>query len=472
MLLIAVTGPPGSGKTTLLAHLADWHLARGRSVDGFLAEAGPRRTPDTGAERYDLRWPGTGERMPFAERDSAQRPPYRFSEEAAARTAAWSRGLADQLPVSLLVLDEFGRIEAEGRGHMALWPSVEAAAPDVVVIAVRSGVEERIERQLGQAFDLRVDARDPDAWQRLRSACVEHDDWTRVGVFGAGAGGIEMTAGSALHGARVPLRGLALSSTQAVVMTYAGEGLGNRTRVVWVPFIAAGLKALSPAGNRLRPMLAITVQGLLFGGATRVLGWNGAGILAAGFLVGAWAAAQGLVLQYLLIGSDLLRAYDAGVGWIAERWAVSIPGIATVLGVWIALWGCTAAAVTWLAWRRRSLPARVQAMLERGAAGIRWRESPPAWRRAAALGLRDLTRPVFWAPVGLVAAIVLAAGSPWERAFWIGARAIALGWVIFSLARAFNPRAFIAWLRGRGHWGPAVAFSRALRPHAERREPR
>ena len=45
-------------------------------------------------------------------------------------------------------------------------------------------------------------------------------------------------------------------------------------RVVWVPFISGGLKALSPAGNRVRPMIAIIMQGLLFGGTVQGLGWN------------------------------------------------------------------------------------------------------------------------------------------------------------------------------------------------------
>ena len=83
-------------------------------------------------------------------------------------------------------------------------------------------------------------------------------------------------------------------------------------------------------------------------------------------------------------------------------------------------------------------------------------------------GLRDLLRPMFWAPVAVVAVIIVASGSTWEQAMWIVIRAITVGWVLFSLARLFDPRKLVSWLRRKGHWGPAMALSRALRPGPEK----
>ena len=68
------------------------------------------------------------------------------------------------------------------------------------------------------------------------------------------------------------------------IMTFAADGLGRRQRVVWVSLLAASLKSLSPTGNRLRPMLAIALQGIFYTTAISMLGWNIAGILLGGFM--------------------------------------------------------------------------------------------------------------------------------------------------------------------------------------------
>ena len=469
MLLIAVTGPPGAGKTTLLATLVEWSRAQGQPVDGFLSRASGRGNPHVGADRYDLEWVADGRVTPFARRTPTGIPSYEFDDDALAEAEAWARALRGAPAPALVVLDEFGQLEAGGGGHMGLWPDLAAAEPDVAVVSVRAGLVGAIAERLGRDFDVIVDAESPGAWETLRAACREHRDWLRVGGWGAGAGGIEVGLGSALHGVRVPGRGLILSSLQTAVMVAAGAGLGRRRRVVWVPFIAAGLKAVSPAGNRLRPMLAITVQGLFFGGAATVLGWNALGVAVGGWCVGAWAGAQGAVLQYLLVGEHLLRAYDSVTGWLTAHWDVSTPGIWTAISVWVVVWGLVTMSVGQYVYRRRALPRRFRELMERRMEGL-GDGQPVSRRRAVQLGLRDLARPVFWAPLLVIAAIVLAAGAPWGDVFWMAARATTVGFVIFSLARGFDPRRFVAWLRRRGQWGPAVAMDRALRRHTRGRE--
>ncbi|MBU0741848.1 DUF2478 domain-containing protein [bacterium] len=464
MLLIAVTGPPGAGKTTLLATLVEWSRAQGLPADGFLARAGGRGNPHVGADRYDLEWVADGRVVPFAQRTPTGIPSYAFNEIALADVRAWARELHTRPASPLVVLDEFGQLEAGGGGHLGAWPDLAAADPEVVVAAVRAGLVEEISTRLGRDFDVIIDAENPDAWETLRAACREHRDWLRIGGWGAGAGGVEVGLGSALHGIKVPGRGLVLSSLQTAVMVAAGAGMGRRQRVVWVPFIAAGLKAVSPAGNRLRPMLAITIQGLLFGGATTALGWNLLGVALGGWLVGVWAGAQGAVLQYLLVGDQLLRAYDSVTGWLTARWDVSAPGIWTAIAVWIIAWGLVTMSTGLYVYRRRTLPRRFRELMARRMEGLGNGE-PVTRRRAALLGLRDLARPVFWTPLLIIAAIVLAAGAPWGDVFWMAARAVTVGFVVFSLARGFDPRRVVAWLRRRGQWGPAVALEKALRRH-------
>jgi nucleoside-triphosphatase THEP1 len=464
MILVALTGPIGSGKTTLLEKLAAEMSSRDRIVDGFVAVAHDRVEAFRGAGSYRLRWIASGEEETFAERQESFNPPYRFSEPALQHASVWAQGLLARPPLSLLILDEFGPVEAGGGGHIRYWKSIVEARPGVVVIAVRDALLQRIQAGIGTPFDLVVDAASPDALAKLTAVVDQHPDWIRAGQFGATAGGFEATVGSALHAASVPLRGLFLSTMQSLIMMYSGDRMRMRRRVVWVPFISAGLKALSPSGSRLRPMLAITMQGILFSAATVLFGWNIFGVGAGGWLVGAWAASQGVLLQYLFIGSDYFRVIDNIIQWIAARLHFELPGITVLLLFWVCAWGTVSSGTTIVAWlRRHRLPRRVAMMLARGAAGIEWGEGKTSYVSAMKTGVRDLLRPMFWFPIIVVAVIVGVTGSTLEQAMWILVRAITIGWVVFSVVRMVDPKKFVAWLSRRGYWGPAMAFNRAFR---------
>ena len=468
MVLVAVTGPVGSGKTTVLSSLAAWAKENGKSVDGFLAMPHDRAETGKGAEEYVLQLIASGRQLPFVSRDASLTPPYRINAGTVTELAAWAKSLNDRYPLSLLILDEFGPLEARGDGHMKQWELIRNSRPEVVAIAVRDKFVREIEGQLGAPFDVVFDATEPAAPEQLQNLVLHHSDWVRVGQFGAAAGGFEATVGSALHQAKIPMSGLFLSVVQSLLMMYAGDRLANRGRVMWVPVISAGLKALSPYGGRLRPMLAITVQGFLFSFAATVFGWNLVGIFVGGWLVGAWATLQGLVLQYLIIGDNLLPALDVMVRWISEHLHLQLPGIVSLIALWTVVCGTLSAIATLFAWtRRHRLPARIRSMLDKGARGITSNAGTPSFRVAVTRGLRDLVRPLFWAPVVFVGAIILANGSTWEQAALIVLRAVTVGWVLFSLARLFDPRKLVAWLRRRGHWGPAMALNRALRPEAD-----
>ncbi len=463
MLLIGILGTAGSGKTTLLAQLADWWRLQGRSVDGFLARAGERPEEGRGASRYDLEMLGDSRRLPYAIRDSALQPPYRFDAGSSHELGLWADGLGRGEHPSLILIDELGPVEAAGGGHMALWDRIVSSNPSVVVAAVRSGQEEALAERLGRRFDMLIDASSPLAWDALRRACDEHPDWMRIGLYGGGAGGFESSVGAVLHGLQMPMTGLFMSSMQSVIMTYAASGLRHRRRVVWVPFISASLKALSPAGNRLRPMLAIAMQGLLYGGAVTLLGWNVLGVAIGGFLVGAWSAIQGVALQYVFVGSDLIRAYDSIITWVAKLLDVKTPGLLALMGGWAALCGAVSCVLTLVAWKRRErMPGRLRDAVFRKGKGISLEGKPSGRMEAMKRGAKDLARPMFWLPVFLVVGFTLATGSPLESALWIVVRAAGIGFVLFSLVRVFDMQKFIAWLQSRGHWGPALAYRQAI----------
>jgi hypothetical protein len=370
----------------------------------------------------------------------------------------------------LIVLDEFSAMEASGKGHVKLWDTIKSSNPPLVVIAMRSGLVSNIEHVLQLQFDVCIDVREKDAWSKLRTICVEHDDWKRIGAYGAAAGSFEASVGAMLHAAQVPFRGIALSSVQSMVMTYAGDGLGTRSKIIWVPFIAAGMKALSPSGNRLNPMLAISVQGILFTVATTLFGWNIAGIMLGGFLIGAWAAAQGVLLQILFIGGDLVHMYDVVLQWVARFLHLPPLGLIGLLVVWSSIAGTLCSVVTLYAYiRRHRTPARLQQLLSKGATIFVREESKWSWKSTIKQSVHDLTRPFFWIPIAILMVLILVSGSSLESVFWIAVRASTIAMVLFALVRAVDPRSFLNWLRKRGYWGPAYAFRLAFLPNRKDR---
>lgn len=460
-LLIALTGGPGTSKTRLMAELAAAQLARGQRVEGVLSIAGNRATPHQGASEYWLRIIGSEVELPWAMRDEKLNPPYFFEPGTARKVQAWAERLRNLPPPPLMLLDEFGKFEMRGLGLMPVWPLLVATQPHVVVITVRDDLVEAMEDLLGRKFDLRIATQSPDALARLQRACEDFGEWTRIGLFGGAAGGLEMTVGSALHAAKIPLRGLAMSSLQAAMMVFAGTGLSQPGRVVWVPFISGGLKALSPAGNRVRPMIAIIMQGLLFGGTVQALGWNFLGIALGGALVGAWAALQGFLLQYLLMGDELVRAYDAVVLWLADRWHIAAPGLPWLVGAWAILHAAIAGGVALSAWHLRRPPPALQKLIDRETIRPPTPATDPA-RPAWVSRLREFGRWQFWLPLLVVAAILLGSGRPWATVAMLVLRFLAVSVVLIALVSLLRPARWAEGMRRRGWWGPALALSGAL----------
>lgn len=448
-----MTGGPGTGKTNLLAELARTQAARGQRVEGVLALAGRRTAHGQGAEDYWLRIIGTEEDLSWAVRDESSNPPYQFEPETERRLRVWAEQLAPR--PSLLLMDEFGRLELNGRGLMPVWPQIVAARPQIVVISVREELIESVEQLLGRKFDLRVPADSPEALARLSRATEDYGEWTRLGLIGGAAGGIEMTAGSMLHAARLPARGLLMCSLQGAMMTFAGFGLAQPGRVIWVPFISAGLKALSPAGSRVRPMIAICMQGLLYGGAVQALGWNVFGVAVGGALIGAWSAIQGFLLQYLLLGGDLLRAYDTIVLWLAEKWELTAPALPWLVGAWALFCALVASVVALTAWRLRAPPEALRKLIDREKTGA------IAGTRAGGR-FREFAHWQFWLPLAVVSVILLAVGRPWESVAWLALRFAAVGFLLMTLVSLVRPARWAERLRRLGWWGPALALGGAF----------
>src|SRR5947209_6133147 len=89
---------------------------------------------------------------------------------------------------------------------------------------------------------------------------------------------VELGLGSVIHGLKIPLGGNFLSLYQTYFLTRTSiEGQPYRVEKrspYLVSSIASILKSLSPAGNKLGPMLSISIQGILFSLGSFIFGAN------------------------------------------------------------------------------------------------------------------------------------------------------------------------------------------------------
>jgi nucleoside-triphosphatase len=117
-MIVILTGPVGSGKTSFLRRLLTYLGSEGVAVAGFF---GQRIFIDEELTGYDLIDAATLHRHPFLRKGEAAAGedavgPFRV--DAAGQAAAHGI-LRDSAPAALLVVDELGPLELQGRGH---WP--------------------------------------------------------------------------------------------------------------------------------------------------------------------------------------------------------------------------------------------------------------------------------------------------------------------------------------------------------------
>ncbi len=149
---VALVGGRESGKTSAMMALVATLTDQGFRVGGVLQPA-----RHEGGERigYDLFDPFDGARFPFARRRAVVRPDelsFTFDDEGwawAAGRIRRARGAAD-----LLVVDEIGKLEARGRGHLpALQTPLDDERCGVWVLSVRDLALRPLSDALGRPDD-------------------------------------------------------------------------------------------------------------------------------------------------------------------------------------------------------------------------------------------------------------------------------------------------------------------------------
>lgn len=155
-----VAAGKGRGKTTALRHAVGWLQGRGVEPGGFLQPAVFRGEIKTG---YDLHFLCSEATILFA----WKKPPgaageLGFEFEPKAWEAARNHLIGDPGPV--IVLDELGRLEAEGKGHWpALVQAVQTRPPTVFLFGLRRDCLDSLQENLGRPMSIFA----PGDWEAL-----------------------------------------------------------------------------------------------------------------------------------------------------------------------------------------------------------------------------------------------------------------------------------------------------------------
>ena len=142
--IFIITGKVGSGKSTRLAELAEALRARGISVDGFLCRGELSSGERSGYNLVNLR---NGAEIIFASRDSHEGWPaygrFFFNPEAFTEGENIIRKAIERKR-KLLIIDEVGPLEIEGRGWAKMIDLVCKEDGIVQIWVVRERILDRV----------------------------------------------------------------------------------------------------------------------------------------------------------------------------------------------------------------------------------------------------------------------------------------------------------------------------------------
>lgn len=297
-----------------------------------------------------------------------------------------------------------------------------------------------------------------------------------TGTYGALLSTIEVGVGSLLHAYQVPFGGFFLSLNQGFILSHAAKKFRDQPFGRFLPAnvsnVASLLKSLSPAGNRLGPMIAISMQGFLHNAGILLLGCNPAGAALGMALLSLWSYVQLASYYYLMFGKKLIDVLDFHLREIRAVFPVEAKHVAIAVAASIALkvffgviLGIAAFRLSdarFEKYRRRLTGARAATgpdALENGYAG------------AARASLRDLFNPLFAATLSLMAVFFFLSGSPWQETSFHLIRPLAVGFLIFFGIRIFPARKIAPYLERTRFRGLSRATAKAFRMMGKSEEP-
>ena len=243
---------------------------------------------------------------------------------------------------------------------------------------------------------------------------------------------VEIIGGSIGHGFKIPLTGHVLSLYQLYILANSlNKDVLPRSSTAEISGIVAVLKSLSPAGQKLGPMLSILTQGLLFWLGTFVLGIGLLGQLLGAILLSLWSFIQPLLTYFLLFGADLIRMVDYYQQKIKSDYPVGENFLWIALGIVLLTKLLIACGVVILSrYLKKEFSINTGAL--RNVPNPKFKASGHPILNA----LRDLFNPLFIVSLILLAIFLWQVESNLSHIIWLLLRPVAIGFLFFYILRS------------------------------------
>lgn len=252
---------------------------------------------------------------------------------------------------------------------------------------------------------------------------------------------MEIGLGSFLHAFHIPFSGFFLSLNQCFVLN---RSLLPSHPSLFLPMVisntAAIIKTLSPYGKKFTPMLAISMQGLLFNIGIVCFGKNLLGRCIGSFLLSLWPMIQPVLIYGFIYGSiffDMSAYYNqmiAKLPWFGDMTLQTIVAGYIFLHIFLSLGVCLLTCL---------LPARTLDRYDRYITSYSSTRIKPLSVKATFLqklrGVwKDFTSPIFFLSLMLSAFFFYATLHSLESFFFFFFRLIAVAFLTFFLLRSIS----------------------------------
>ncbi len=296
---------------------------------------------------------------------------------------------------------------------------------------------------------------------------------SNVDIVGSHAAMLSITEvglGSLLHSLHIPFSGHFLSLNQVFLLSRASSltgKSGSRFMPGSISFVAAALKSLSPAGKKLTPMLAISMQGFLYNVGIFCFGHTTVGRVTGATLSSLWGFLQPLLIYYCILGQMLVNTLQ-GLDEYQRSWMpFELPSIWYFVAAIISLKVVLAGSTAYFAPKVSSqLMAKYTSRLTSAKVKRKPHSAVPMGegriKKTALLAVKDLC---VWP---FIACVTLGSISFWFVEGGLSTlvvmntlRPIAIGFLLFFAMRLLPMERLAAWLE-RQHMSLGQAFRVAL----------
>lgn len=279
---------------------------------------------------------------------------------------------------------------------------------------------------------------------------------------------IECGLGAIIHGFKIPFGGHLLSLNQgAYLCNSCSKASSRKEAALWaceISGVAAALKSLSPAGQKLGPMIGISMQGMLFAFGQLAFGQRYAGQAISMMLLCLWAFLQSLVSLTIAFGiAEILSAitfYEKQLNALFNHPSLKIWHLLAGLVLLKISLALMIPIVLRKYQKKNSKSSYLENKLIQLAAPIYTKKSEPGFAPSPFLGaLKDLTRPLFLFSFLLMLLFWSVRDPNLSRIVWLALRPIAVGFVIFYILRSPNIFSFFRKMGMHSKW-IATPFSK------------